>query len=223
MVDVNTGWSELVAVLGGSYRVVEDAFRVVLRRIPFPVLEVHPDNDSALLNHHSKRFWHEKAPSAYLSRSRPYHFNDNRLVEEKNSSLVRKYLGYDRLDSAAQTLAVNQLYQKIWIYYNLFLPVMHLQEKTYLPDENGLSRMRRRFDRAQTPFDRLCATSAISPVHRAALHNLRRNTNPRTLREEIYRLIDHIFSLPGATPGVTEDIFQTLSDTSLHRKEAATE
>jgi hypothetical protein len=51
-----------------------------------------------------------------------------------------------------------------------------------------------------------------------ALDNLRRHTNPRQLREEIYQLIDHIFSLPGAVPGITEDIFQTLSDPQSVKK-----
>jgi hypothetical protein len=218
MVDVTTGWSELVAVLGRSYRVVEDAFCRILARIPFPIIEVHPDNDSVFLNHHCKRFWKDKVPNVHLSRSRPWHSNDNRLVEEKNSSLVRKYLGHDRLDTAAQTLAVNRLYDKIWVYYNLFLPVMHLQEKIYVPREGQTSRVKRRFDVAQTPFDRLCATKAISPERREALENLRRHTNPRRLREEIYDQIDYIFSLPGAVPGTTEDVFQTLSDSNPAKK-----
>jgi len=218
MVDVTTGWSELVATLGRSYLVIEDGFSRILSRIPFPIIEVHPDNDSVFLNHHSKTFWGDKVPSVHLSRSRPWHSNDNRLVEEKNSSLVRKYLGYDRLDSAAQALAVNRLYDKIWIYYNLFLPVMHLEEKTYITREGQTSRVKRRFDVAKTPFDRLCATKTISPERQEALEYLRSQTNPRRLRREIYDLIDHIFSLPGANPGVTEDVFPTLSDSNPMKK-----
>ncbi len=211
-VDVATGWSERVAILGRSYRAMEDGCNRILARVPFPVLEVHPDNGSEFFNHHMKRFWKEKAPNVHLSRSHPYRKNDNRLVEQKNSSLVRAYLGYDRLDSVAQTLALNLLCDKMWIYYNLFQPVMHLQEKIYLFDQNGSPRVKRRFDKAQTPFERLCATDAISPQRREQLEQLRKQTNPRRLRKEIYALIDHIFSLPGAVPGVTEDIFQTLLD-----------
>jgi len=40
-----------------------------------------------------------------LSRSRPFHKNDNRNVVQKNSTRVRACLGYDRLDSVAQALA----------------------------------------------------------------------------------------------------------------------
>lgn len=220
-VDVATGWSERVAILGRSFRTMEDGCNRILARTPFPVLEVHPDNGSEFFNHHMKRFWKERAPDVHLSRSHPYRKNDNRLVEQKNSTLVRAYLGYDRLDSVAQTLALNLLYVKMWIYYNLFQPVMHLQEKIYFTGEDGSSRVTRRFDKAQTPFERLCATDAISPERREQLEQLRKQTNPRRLRKEIYALIDHIFSLPGAVPGVTEDIFQTLLNSNTHRKEEA--
>jgi len=65
-------------------------------------------------------------------------------------------------------------------------------------------------DQAQTPFDRLCATNAISSQHRQRLHALRDQTNPRQLRQQIYQLLDYLFTLPCATPGITEDVYQTL-------------
>jgi len=43
MIDVATGWSERRAVLGRSYLVMEDAFRYILTRLPFPIVEIHPD------------------------------------------------------------------------------------------------------------------------------------------------------------------------------------
>jgi hypothetical protein len=125
MVDVATGWSERAAVLGRSYRVMEHAFRTILRRLPFPVLEIHPDNGSEFLNNHMFRLWGETVKGVAFTRSRPYKKNDNRNVEQKNHTLVRAYFGDDRLDSVAQTLAVNELYEWMWLYYNLFQPVMH--------------------------------------------------------------------------------------------------
>jgi hypothetical protein len=210
MIDVATGWSERMAVLGRSYLVMENAFRVCLRRLPFTVREIHPDNGSEFLNHHMLRFWGEIVQGIQLSRSRPFHKNDNRNVEQKNSTLVRAYLGYDRLDSVAQTLATNQLYEQMWIYYNLFQPVMHLKEKQVLRQEGQPSRVIRRHDQARTPFDRLCATDAILPEHRVVLEALRDQINPRLLRQQIYTAIDDLFSLPGATSGLAEDVHQTL-------------
>jgi hypothetical protein len=211
LIDVATAWSERRAVLGRSYLVMEDGFSRILARLPFSVQEFHPDNGNEFFNHHMLRFWHGLKPNPQLSRSRPYHKNDNRFVEQKNSTLVRAYLGYDRLDTVAHTLAVNQLYDKMWVYYNLFQPVMRLSEKTWIREEGQPSRVKRRFDKATTPFDRLCATNAISPEQKERLTALRDQTNPRQLRQEIYDLIDYIASLPGPVPGVTEDVRLTLT------------
>jgi hypothetical protein len=210
MLDVATSWSERVAVLGRSRIVMEDAFRRMLTRLPFPVLEIHPDNGSEFFNHHLLRFWKKQVQGVSLSRSRPYHKNDNRFVEQKNDTLVRAYVGYDRLDTVAQTLALNRLYDKMWVYYNLFQPVMRLTEKTVIQQEGQPTRVKRRYAPAQTPFDRLCATNAITPSHRQQLEALRDQTNPRRLRQENYDAIDHLFSLPNAVSGVPEDVRQTL-------------
>jgi len=209
-VDVATGRSERVAVLGRSYRVMEDAFRHVFARIPFPILELHPDNGSEFLNYQLVRFLKEAIPDLFLSRSRPRHSNDNRFVEQKNDTLVRHFLGHERFDTVAHTLAINRLYGKVWVYYNLFQPVMRLKEEVHVTDENGAPRTIRRFDTAMTPFDRLCATSAITPLRREQLERWRAQTNPRQLRKEIWNLVDHIVDLPKAVPGKTEDIFLTL-------------
>jgi transposase InsO family protein len=213
MVDVATGWTEQVATLGRSYRVMEDAFRRILARLPFQVLEIHSDNGSEFLNAHLVRFWKEMVKGVTLSRSRPFHKNDNRFVEQKNSTLVRAYLGLARFDTAAQTNAINQLYEKMWLYYNFFQPVMRLTEKTAYPllsAQGQPSRIKRRFDQARTPFDRLCETDAMFEEHKEQLGTLRDQTNPRHLRQEIYQLIDQIFLLPAAVPGETEDVYQTL-------------
>jgi hypothetical protein len=211
MVDVATAWSERRAILGRSYLVVSDAFNEILAHLPFPVREIHPDNGSEFFNNHMLRFWHGLKPKPALSRSRPHHKNDNRFVEQKNSTLVRAYLGYDRLDTVAHTLAVNKLYDKMWLYYNFFQPVMRLTEKTSMHATGQPSRVKRRYDDASTPFDRLCATEAIPQEWQQELESLRDSTNPRQLRREIYDLIDHIATLPGATPGLTEDVRQTLA------------
>jgi len=213
MVDVATGWTEQVATLGRSSLAMEDGFRRILGRLPFRVLEIHPDNGSEFLNAHLVRFWKDTVKDVTLSRSRPFHKNDNRFVEQKNSTLVRAYLGSARFDTAAQTKAINRLYEKMWLYYNFFQPVMRLTEKTTSPSppaQGQPSRIRRRFDRARTPFDRLCETDAISEEQKEQLRTLRDQTNPRQLRREIYQVLDQIFLLPGAVPGETEDVYETL-------------
>jgi len=201
-------------VLGRSFIVMEAAFRHILARLPFPVVEIHPDNGSEFFNHHMLRFWGEIVQGVKLSRSRPFRKNDNPRVEQKNSTLVRAYLGHDRHDSVSQVLATNRLYDQMWIYYNLFQPVMHLVEKEVIQQDGQPIRVKRRHDQARTPFDRLCATDAILPEHRQQLESLRDQINPRQLRQQIYDAIDKLFSLPGAMLGITEDVRLTLASSS---------
>jgi hypothetical protein len=210
LIDVATGWSERVAILGRSYLVMADAFRYILQRIPFPILGLHPDNGSEFLNAHLLRFWRAAIPEVDITRSRPYHNNDNRFVEQKNDTLVRAFFGNDRLDSVAQVVALNQLYHHMWVYHNLFQPVMRLAEKTYVSQDDGPSRVKRRHDTARTPFHRLCATDAISAATRTQMETLHYQTNPRQLRRAIYDGIEHLFSLPAAVSGQTEDVYATL-------------
>ena len=185
MVDVATGWSERVAVLGRSQRQMEAGFRRILERLPFPILELHPDNGPEFLNGHLVRFWGAAITGLTLTRSRPYHKNDNRCVEQKNDTLVRAYVGHGRLDRPEQCAALNALYDRMWVYYNLFQPVLHLIEKT----ASG-TRVRRRWDDAKAPFERLAATGALTPEHRATLEALREATNPRALRRAIHAGLD---------------------------------
>ena len=211
MIDVATAWSERRAVLGRSYLVMEDAFLCSLARLPFPVRQIHPDNGGEFLNHHMLHFWGEIVQGITLSRSRPYHKNDNPRVEQKNSSLVRAYVGYDRIDSVGQVLAVNELYDDLWLYNNLFQPVMHMVEKEVIREDGKAVRVKRHYDNARTPFDRLCQTDAILPEHRQQLEALRDSINPRRLRQQIYDTIETIFKLPGAVPGITENVHLTLA------------
>ena len=195
LVDVATGWSERVAVLGRSQRAMEAGFRRILERLPFPILELHPDNGPEFLNAHLVRFWGTEITGLTLSRSRPYHKNDNRIVEQKNDTLVRAYVGHGRLDTPEQCAALNALYDQMWVYYNLFQPVLHLVEKT----AQG-TRVRRKWDDAQPPFDRLAAASVLPSEQQARLAALREATNPRALRRAIHAGLDALLLPRPARP-----------------------
>jgi len=181
LIDVATGWSERVMLLGRGQQAMERAFTQVIARLPFAVKELHPDNGTEFFNHHLVRFWKEQVTGVTLSRSRPYQKNDNRNVEQKNDTLVRQYFGQLRLDTPEQVAAGNALYERMWLYYNLFQPVMHLTEKIVEADK-----VRRKWDQAQTPYQRLLATGVLSPEQQERLNALYEQTNPLLLREEIY-------------------------------------
>lgn len=98
------------------------------------------------------------------------------------------------------------------LYYNFFQPVMRLTEKTSLPDpHSGKRRVKRSYDGAQTPLDRLCATDALDPVPLPSLRALRDALNPRQLRDQIYTLLEQLFALPCAAPdGSAQDVYLAL-------------
>ncbi len=197
MVDVATGWSERVAVLGRGQQAMEAGFRRILHRLPFEVKEWHPDNGSEFFNHHLVRFWGEAITGLTLSRSRPYQKNDNRFVEQKNATLVRQYFGTIRLETPEQVQAMNVLYDKMWLYYNFFQPVMHLQEKLFQQDK-----VVRQWDQAQTPYQRLVATGVLASDQQVRLQALYEQTNPLALRKEIYRLLVALWEIPSAASSV---------------------
>jgi len=203
LVDIATGWSERVAVLGRSQEAMVKGFRRVQSRLPFPITHLHPDNGSEFFNDHLIRYFGEEVTGLRLSRSRPYRKNDNRFVEQKNATLVRAYMGYDRLDGGGQCAALNALYDQLWVYYNLFQPVLHLVGKKVVD-----GKLRRKWDQAQTPYQRLLASRILSPEQEARLAVLYTATNPRQLRKVIYQALERLWQRP-------------VSPNTVNRKEAA--
>jgi hypothetical protein len=179
-----------VAVLGKGQAAMQSGFRRIQERVPFTIKELHPDNGPEFFNDTMVRFWGEELTGLRLSRSRPYHKNDNRWVEQKNDTLVRAYLGDGRLDTAQQLTSLNELYELMWVYYNLFQPVLHLSEKQYRLEEG---KMRRKWDRARTPYERLKESGALSAERQARLELLYTQTNPRQLRIEIYERLSQLW------------------------------
>jgi hypothetical protein len=191
LVDIATGWSERAAVLGRSQEAMVGGFEKVKQRLPFLIKHLHPDNGSEFFNDHLIRYFGKEVTGLRLSRSRPYHKNDNRFVEQKNSTLVRAYVGYDRLATKTQCAALNALYDKLWLYYNLFQPVMHMIGKKVT---NG--KLHRKYDKAKTPYQRLLDSNILYPEQKTRLATLYTNTNPRKLRQEIYQKVAQLWDHP---------------------------
>ena len=115
--------------------------------------------------------------------------------------------------TVAQTRLLNELYDHMWLYYNFFQPVLRLVEKTSVPDADHGYKIKRRYDRPQTPFQRLCALGGLSAEQRNKLQHLYETTNPRQLRERIYAILDRLMALPNAAPNKPQDVLQTLVKT----------
>ena len=214
MVDVATGWSARRAILGRSYVVMADALVYLFAQLPFPVLELHPDNGSEFLNAHLLAFLEREYPATDPSRSRPGCPNDNRLVEEKNGSVVRRWLGDRRFDTVRQTRYLNTIYDQLHLYHNYFIPVLKQIAKVWMPptsERQGY--VRRTHDTAQTPLKRFGALD--NPAYAAqyqAMCQARDARNPRQLRRDIEKALDHLFAYPNARPGEVQNVYETLAD-----------
>ncbi len=118
------------------------------------------------------------------------------MGEQKNETLMRQYLGYGRLDTPEHLEAVNTLYERMWLYYNLFQPVLHLSKKEVIA-----GKVQRTWDEAQTPYERLLATGEVSAAHQERLQQLSLQTHPLTLRQEIYERLSILWEQQIALEG----------------------
>lgn len=192
-IDVATGWSERVAVYGRSAREMKVAFAKILSRCPFPILEIHPDNGSEFMNHPLLECFREKVSGVKLTRSRPYHKNDNRFVEQKNHTLVRAYLGHERLDTRKQCALLNQIYDDMWVYYNIFQPVLRQRAKECECCEGQII-FHRKQDVAHTPFERLQLIPDFCPQALDDLQAIYEVNNPRALKHSIQDQLNTLLS-----------------------------
>ena len=188
MVDVATGWTETVAVPNKAQKWVVDALQRRLLAFPFPILGLDSDNGAEFINAQLLRFC--QAHGITFTRSRPYRKNDGCHVEQKNWAVVRQYVGYLRYDTAEQVALLNALYTQLRLYTNLFQPVHKLVRK-----ERHGARVRRIYDRPQTPYQRVLAHPAVSDKRKAALRRLYATLNPAELRRRITQLQDQLLDL----------------------------
>lgn len=181
VVDVVSGWSRRQGVMGKSQAVVFEALTSLLSEWPTDVWAVHSDNGTEFLGAHLIKYC-QQANVAY-HRSRPYQKNDNAHVEQKNRQYVREIIGYERIDNPCGLNWLNAIYQHLDTYANLFLPSLKLTHK----NREG-SKIKKRYDTARTPLERLQGLNAIHPQRLKLLTSQRHDINPLELRRALDRL-----------------------------------
>jgi hypothetical protein len=179
--DVNTGWTEPMAIKNKAQKWTFEALMQVQQRIPFKILGIDSDNGGEFINDHLFRYC--KDHHITFTRSRPYRKNDNCFVEQKNNSVVRRYVGYCRYDTEEQLKLLNEIYERVRLLINYFYPSQKLISK-----HRSGSKVIKRHDVATTPHQRLLASGQVSQIMRQKL-NLRFNElNPAELLRQMLRL-----------------------------------
>ena len=145
------------------------------------MLGIDSDNGSEFINNHLLRYCQQEKIT--FTRGRAGKKNDGCFVEQKNYSVVRRAVGYARYDSPAQQRLLNTLYAHLRLFTNYFQPVMKLVSK-----ERTGAKVKKTYDRPQTPYRRLLATPGISRQTRQRLQAEYATLNPAQLKREITRL-----------------------------------
>lgn len=198
-VDIATGWVEVQGVWGKGQDRVGSAIHTLRQRLPFPLLGLDSDNGSEFINHHLYAYCLREHIT--FTRSRPYKKNDSAHVEQKNWHVVRRLVGYDRYTSREALLQLNRLYRPLRLYMNFFQPVLQLQGKHRIG-----ARVRKTYDTAKTPYQRLLASGVLTTEQEAALQELYLGLNPVQLLAQIQRDLDLLWKLATTerhTPSVT--------------------
>ena len=177
--DIASTWTETRAAVNRAQIHIVAAMEQIAQALPFRLQGLDSDSGSEFLNNHFIRFC--RGRRLFFTRSRPYKKNDNAHIEQKNWTHVRKLLGWQRLTEPLVAQLMNDLYSnELRLWMNFFQPSVKLIEKRRVG-----SRVRRIYDRAQTPLDRLIALGALEPKRRAELQALRDRTDPFELARQI--------------------------------------
>jgi hypothetical protein len=185
--DIATGWWEGEAIMGRSQAATKAGMESIRQRLPFRIREIHPDNDSGMIN---DLLWgYCQDAKIKMSRSRPYQKNDNCWVEQRNWTHVRKVAGYRRLDTAGELAILRELYQSVTLYKNFFQPTIKLVEKIRVG-----GKIHRKYDEPRTPYQRVMESGQISQAARKRFEAQYESLNVAALHRRIEVLRNQLFA-----------------------------
>lgn len=201
LTDVATGWTECLPLLHRGQHAVIQALDQARRLLPMPLFGIDSDNGKEFLNNELIAYCAREEVT--FTRGRAYKKNDQCFVEQKNGAVVRHFIGYDRYEGERAYRQLTEVYRAVRLYVNFFQPSMKLKEKT----REG-SHVQRRYETAQTPFQRLQATGVLDDQQQARLTTLFEQLDPVRLLRQIDQLQDALWQLA---------VFPTMTASSLLR------
>lgn len=191
IVDIATGWTSQRAVWGKGEVNTFKAIREIELTLPFRIRGFDSDNGKEFMNYRLLKYFKHRTQPVNYTRSRAYNKNDNAHIEEKNWTVVRQYIGYDRLNNPEQLELLNDLYRNDLNYFlNYFLPSVKLISK-----ERQGSKIKKKYDKAKTPFQRLFESKEIDEDKKLELLRILNRLDPFKLQENIERKIRLILKL----------------------------
>ena len=206
LTDIASTWTECVPLLVRTGALVVETIARLRGCLPFPIRSLDIDNGGEFLNETLVGYC--VGQGIELTRSRPYHKNDQAWVEQKNGSVVRRLVGYRRLEGSAAAAILARLYAASRLFVNFFQPSFKLKEKFRVG-----GRTVKRYDPPQTPCARLLAALSVSAAVKQRLVELLETLDPLRLLEEIRQAQQQLATL--ADDGVAA--LPAVQNEDLHR------
>jgi hypothetical protein len=186
--DLCTGWTEGRGLLHRAQEAVSEALRQMRQRLPFPLLGIDSDNGSEFINDLLYRYCLDEKIT--FRRSRPYQKNDQAHVEQKNWSVVRHTVGYDRWETDQELALLESIYDDLRLYINFFQPSLKLIAKERIDNM-----IHKRYDTAKTPYQRVLDRQDISLEAKAQLIHTYLKLNPAELRRRMDQNIAKLWKI----------------------------
>lgn len=179
--DIPTLWVTTRAQWNKGQIATQESLKWIMEHTVWHLIEVHPDTGSEFINWHLKS-WCD-IQSIAMSRSRPYHKNDNMTVEERNGHVVRKWIGYMRFDREDIVPLLNDVYEVLNVYLNHFVASKRVLEKIEIQ-----GKWKKKYEKvAKTPYQRVLLRDDVSDEVKNELKKIHESLNPSILITEIAR------------------------------------
>jgi hypothetical protein len=178
LTDIASGWTEAAAMIVREQTLITVTIESVRLKLPFPMLGLDVDNDSAFINETVVAYC--QAQKLELTRSRAYKKNDQAWIEQKNGAVVRKLVGYGRLEGAAASAALAELHEVARLYVNFFQPSFKLKSKT----REG-AKVMKKYHVPATPYERLLSDARVTDECKTQLRQIFSSLDPVQLLNRI--------------------------------------
>jgi hypothetical protein len=183
--DISSCWTETRAVANKAQRNVFAGLMHIKEQLPFPLRGIDSDNGSEFINDQLYRYC--KQENIVFTRGRPYTKNDGCHAEQKNWSIVRQHIGYDRYEGEAAVKLLNEYYDALRLYTNFFQPSAKLLRK-----ERVGARVKKHYEAPRTPYRRSLASKHINDEAKAKLTETFITLNPVKLLRDMSVLQDKL-------------------------------
>ena len=184
--DVLLGWTENEALRNRSEQTVRNGVESVRSRMPYQVKGLDFDCGGEFINSIMFRYCQEGG--ILFTRARPANKNDQCRVEQKNWSVVRQNVGYNRFEGDEAKRALNAFYRVLRLQVNFVQPSLRLVSK-----ERVGAKIRKTYDMAKTPCQRALEHPCVPEEVKASLREQLAAVKPAFLAREILRLRDELY------------------------------